>query len=131
MFVLAGLLPNLPCADLAFQQNSNKLCRFREQTVYEPPGSETEHIKCPLKTRHEIFYCTKQEHGERGAENEKPILQLRPQERRRQYISHHYITHMSFFFPLKRCSRALLIWCKMHNFSPPHRKFSYLKHCSF
>lgn len=118
-FVIVGLLANLPCADLAFQQETQQIMHIQgtNGTWAPPTVKQDTHTKCPLKTRQEIFTIQSKNIG-RG--DKKPILGLRPQECRKQHIGHHYITNI--FFALQRCSRTLLTLLKMHNFSPRHPK---------
>lgn len=102
MFVIAGLLPNLHCADLAFQQNTNKLCRFREQTAHEPPQQWNRTVTSSVLLEPDMkfsLYKVRTWGEGRGKWKVNPLVKAPRAQKTVHFTQLHY--KQFFFFPLK------------------------------
>lgn len=129
-FVIGGFLASLPRVYLLFQQQTSRLCRFREQTTHSPSGNEAGHSHpVPSSNQTGSFHYAKQEHCRVG--DKKPVLGLRPRRRRKGYITlDTIIWGTAHFLPFKAVAELLtLLW--IDNFSSPPSHTSEVQQNTF
>lgn len=135
-FVIVGLLANLPCADLPFQQKTSKLCRLRKQTAHESPQQwkQDTHIKCPLKTDRKFSLYKARTLGEEGG-TKSQSLDWGPKNAENSTLDT-IILQTSPFLPFKNvvghcwlCLKFIILVPLTPNVGSSAKRS--LKHCSF
>lgn len=108
------LLPNLPCADLAFQQNTKKLCRFREQTAQRRSQQWNRTLVSSILLKPDMKFPPYKARtwGEGRVKWKATPPAKAPRAHKTVHFTPLYCKHL-LSFPLTHVIRALLIWLKM------------------